>query len=907
VVDDALALAWGLKTLCYEAWAGDPPSTARVADGVHALLASGVPAHQVPEVTALSAWCDGISCLTRGRMADAVDLFDTAAALFRAAGHRDPAAQTQVPKIMALSMLGQHEQAAACAEATQRELLGLGNLRAAARVSQNLGGLHLRRDAYADAARHYREAAVLFARLGEHSQSVLADIGLADALAAMGDFAEATRVYARARVRAGRLSLEPQLALIDESVGLLDLVRGHYRAALAGLESARRRYEALQTPQLLAVAEKQLADAYLELRLLPEAAALLTAAVEQFRALALPDEQAWALNQLGRAQTLLGQADVTVFARAQDIFTAQGNQVGMAAVAMARAELALAGGDAQAAQQWAAEASAGFEATRRADGRARADVLHAQALLEGGQLAGARQAFERSLLRAIDSGQLDVQVRCLAGQGRVALAEGDAPGAASAFEASIELFEDQRAALPADDLRSAFLTDHLRPYEELLRMALASGDAVEVLQRLDRFRARALDERLADERHSDDAVGAGDDALHQRMNWLHRRLQRLQDEAAPCAAVEAELRQVELELLERARRRRMSGPASTGSPAAPLDIGTLQRALAPGDALVEYGAIDDELFACVVRRDALVLVRRMARWTDVRDAARSVQFQMAALRHGATPVGAHLPLLAARAQARLAAVQALVWQPLALALQGVERVMLVPHGVLGALPFAALPWQGQTLGHAVELAWAHSARAALRGLQRRPRLARRVVALAEGTGLPHATAEANAVARQFAHGQAFVGAEATSDTVRAQAPAADVLHFACHAQFRRDNPRFSALQLHDGALTVDQVENLALDGCTVVLSACETGLGDLGAGDERVGLVRAFFVAGAARVLASLWPVDDQATAYCMNQFYQALGQGHGPARALGQAQDNTRQHYAHPGHWGAFTLYGGW
>jgi CHAT domain-containing protein len=163
------------------------------------------------------------------------------------------------------------------------------------------------------------------------------------------------------------------------------------------------------------------------------------------------------------------------------------------------------------------------------------------------------------------------------------------------------------------------------------------------------------------------------------------------------------------------------------------------------------------------------------------------------------------------------------------------------------------------------------------------------------------------VAALFDEAACFVGAGATLAALRAHAATADVLHLACHAQFRSDNPRFSALHLADGPLTVDDAETLALQPCTVVLSACETALAENGHGDEHVGLVRAFLVAGASRVLASLWPVDDAVTAGFMAAFYGALRAGQPPAAALACAQSVTRLAHPHPCFWGAFALYGAW
>lgn len=901
----ALATAWALKEICYESWGSDPPQAAGAAAALRALFEAGVPPAQTHEIEGLVAWTAGIVAINRGQMADAVVLFDTAAAGLRAAGQPDPAAQTQVPKIMALSMLGQHTQAAACGEAAQRELLALGNLKAASRVSQNLGAMQFRRDAYAEAARHYREATVLFARQGEHTQSVLADIGLGDALTALGDFDEALRIYARARMRASNLALDRPLALVDESVALLDLARGRYREALAGFESARRRYEQIGVPQYLAIAEKQLADAYLELRLLPEALALLDAAVARFRALDLPDEQAWALTQRGRAEALLGlTAAEASFAAAARLFASQHNAVGEASVGLASAELALASGDTTAALGWAEQSAAGFASAGQADGMARAAVLRGYAHLQAGQVAEARVVFEATLARARAGQQLQVQVRCLTGQGLAARALRDAPAASTAFEAAIELFEDQRRALPGEEVRSAFLTDHLRPYQEQLRSALEAGQGVGVLQQLERFRARALDELLAE-----GAPPPPDDetvALRERVNWLYRRVQRLQDDAEPSAVLARELASAEHELLERARRQRLAAPLAQVQALAGLDLAALQAALGPRDALVEYGVMGDELFACVVTPGKVRLVRHLASWTMVLDAVRALRFQIDSLRHGAAPVRQHLAVLEQRTRLRLARLEALVWSPLALQ-QDLDRVLIVPQGPLGTVPFAALPGVDGALGEQLSIALAPSARAALRGLRREPAPARQALAFGDSSRLEHAADEARQVASMFASGHALVGAQVTLGAVQTGAPGMDVLHFACHAQFRSDNPRFSALHLHDGLLTVADAERLRLGPCTVVLSACESGLADVGHGDEMVGLVRAFLVAGASRVLASLWPVDDEVTAVFMTSFYRALMCGRAPAAALRQAQADTRSLYTHPYFWAAFTLYGGW
>ncbi len=901
---DLRALAWALTDITREAFAREPAVAVRAAEVLHD-LAGRHPA-AAPEMAALARRAAGVASLAGGRMAEALEYLDAAAGALRGLGLDDAAVQAELPKIMALSMLGRHDEAVACGVAALTELQRLGNLAAAARVSHNLGSLQLRRDAYEAAAAHYRQAAELFTRQGDDGSALLAEVGVADALTSLGRFDDARRLYAGARERARHGGFGFPAALVDESDALLDLARGRYREALAGLEAARRRYEQLAMPQYMAVAEKLLADTYLELRLLPEALALLDAAVAQFRRLDLPDEQAWALAQRGRAQALLGdEAAAASFGAAAALFAQAGNAVGAAFIELAQAEIALGQGDAVAATGGAARAAAAFAEAGQADGGMRAEVIRAQALLEGGQAQAAAAAFQALLARADAGAQLQVQVRCLTGLGRAALAEGQRATAAERFEAAIALFEEQRRALPGDEMRRAFLGEHLRPYEECVRLALQGGRGAEVLRELERYRARSLDERLAEgAAPADDPEAA---RLRERLNWLYRRVQRLQDEAADTQALAEEMRQAERTLLERARRQRLAGAAAGPADAVPaLDIAALPAALGEGEALVEYGALDGRFFACVATRAGVTLVDPLADADAVADAVEAARFQLDALRHGAAPLARHLDLLAQRARARLARLHALLWAPLQPALAGCRRVLLVPHGVLGLVPFGALADGGPPIGQTLDLALAPSARAALRGLARAPRPARRVLAFGETTRLERTAHEARFVAGLFEGGRAFVGPEATVAALRAHAGEADVLHLACHAVFRQDNPRFSMLHLADGALSADEAETLTLSAGTVVLSACETGMAELGRGDEMVGLVRAFLVAGAARVLATQWPVDDAVTESFMAAFYRAMAGGEGAAAALRLARAEAMARHPHPGFWGAFSLWGG-
>jgi CHAT domain-containing protein len=172
---------------------------------------------------------------------------------------------------------------------------------------------------------------------------------------------------------------------------------------------------------------------------------------------------------------------------------------------------------------------------------------------------------------------------------------------------------------------------------------------------------------------------------------------------------------------------------------------------------------------------------------------------------------------------------------------------------------------------------------------------------------PRVRDEIRTLAPLFPDAVALLDEEATVARLRALAPGADVLHLACHGQFRPDSPLFSSLKLGDGWLTARDAYTLDFRGRLVTLSACETGVNAVAPGDELLGLVRGFFSAGAPTLLLSLWTVDDEATAELMTDFYTSLRSGLRPAAALRAAQLRQLETRPHPFFWSPFVLLGRW
>ena len=906
--EEHLALARALHGECYDAWSTEPARTQPATWALDALYRRA----NLPEIGALAAWSAGIGRLVAGDMESAITCLDDAGTRLAELGQAHAAAESQVPKLIALAMLGRHTEAEACAQRVRDEFLRADDERAAGKVELNLGSMLLRRDRYSEAAQLYRQAGVRFARVGDNEHSVMADIGLADTLASQFELREALHIYSRARARAMRHGLPVLSALVDGGEGLLELYRGHYHRALTLLEAARRQFDALALPQRQMVAERDLADAYLAVHLLPEAITLYDRVIETGERTGAAVEVAWGHLQRGRALTLLGLPEQaqTGLDRAGELFEQQGNHVVTGLVQLWRAEIVLQQQGPLAAEAAGALASRLLGVAGLVGWKLLADCVVARAALARADLDGARASFTAILDQAQQHGLRQVEMICHAGLGDVARSAGDDGAARTNYERAIEMFELQRAALPGDEFRMAFRGAGDVPYESLLELEFRHDEAIRgerVLAAMERARAWSL---LYESRQGARTADATGDSEHEtarvRLNRVHHLLQRAVETNEDPLPLQAQARALEAALLETHRRGELARDTSAlGSVAAGLDQEKLRQALGTKTAVVAYHPCADGLAACVTTGQGTHAARLDARGLD--DVMRQLRFQLDAMRFGAKALHAQAPLLGLRAQAHLETLYRLLLEPLAPWLRKVSRIVFIPHGRLRDVPFAALVSDGCPLVERVEVVYAPSAAFLLNCLNRPASRWESALIVGAHAGLHHVAREVETVAGCFARARRLVGPESTLASVRASAPQFDVLHFACHGRFRADSPYFSALHLEEGVLTVRDAQALPLTASLVTLSACESGLAEEAPGDERNGLVRGFLLAGAPAVLATLWMVDDETAAAQMATFYRGLGNGLRPAAALRQAQLELRRTHPHPYHWAAFVLTGRW
>jgi CHAT domain-containing protein/tetratricopeptide (TPR) repeat protein len=247
-----------------------------------------------------------------------------------------------------------------------------------------------------------------------------------------------------------------------------------------------------------------------------------------------------------------------------------------------------------------------------------------------------------------------------------------------------------------------------------------------------------------------------------------------------------------------------------------------------------------------------------------------------------------------------------------------ERVVLIPQGSLFLIPFQALQTStGEYLiqKHALAIAPSIQVLSLTQRRRRQPSTAK--VALVVGnpepmpdnlSPLPGAEAEAKQIA-QLLKTKALVGRNATETVVVEQMQQAQLIHLATHGLYDDQQGLQSALMFAasgnlNGQLTAEEIFNLPLKADLAVLSACNTGRGQI-TGDGVVGLSRSFIAAGVPSVLVSLWYVPDAPTASLMLEFYRNLQQSGDKIRALQQAMLTTIKQNSNPRDWAAFTLVG--
>ena len=755
---------------------------------------------------------------------------------------------------------------------------------------RNLGLLQAGRGNYPAAAARYRDALTILEQTGPVEILVGTRVDLSQVFAAMGDLDRADRQLRMGEqaARRGGLSLGTE--------GRLHLARGDLALEFNRLAAARESY--VRGLALLRRAKE------------PSGAAAALAALGGLSLFA---------EDYATARSLLASAAMRQQSQGED------RSAALTGLLAARAERAL--GDTADARRRITKA---VETLRTAGDR----VAQAWAFCElgnhelaAGSVRATEAAYRNGLARLSRSPAVEATICLYGGLGRALQARSATAAAVTELQRGIGAIEMAAAGITTSGRRADFLTDKWGIYTELAFAQLTLGDDSSAFETSERLRARQTLALMAGD--PDPVVSP---LMNQRLAALRRRITGLLDQSAahetavalrgsdePQALVgrRSALAQAEAEYAELLDSLEAAGTVRA-PPRPPGVPGWREIAVRlPTDAvLVEYLVKDSAAVAFVVARDRLSVVDLPVTGTEL---ASELDFVRGVLRPTAGSDGGSLwkPPLRRLHRQLVAPIES------AGLLAGKHRLLIVPHRDLHYLPFAALlepGTSGQFLVQRYQIGSVASGAVWLR-LRARPTASGRsgLLALApRPRDLPGANAEVRAIAALYGpDAMVLVGDRATRESLASAAPGRSIVHLASRGVLNRHNPRFSYIALapdgrSDGRLEVQDVARLSLNARLVVLSACQTAVGsgrlmDVPPGDDWVGLVQAFQSAGAQSVLATLWPVDDRATARLMTRFYRALRAGQSESGALATAQREAIASGSTqaPFYWAGFVLNG--
>lgn len=522
------------------------------------------------------------------------------------------------------------------------------------------------------------------------------------------------------------------------------------------------------------------------------------------------------------------------------------------------------------------------------------EFVYNKTRFEVGQIREAKEGYDKLLGIPQTKENGDIYWVILFDRGRIAEQEGQRAQAIDLYRKAIDVIEGQRATLNTEASKIGFVGDKQAVYQRLVAALLAENRNAEAFEFVERAKSRALVDMLAAKQ---------DFAVHtvnvQQVRTLLAQVNSTEAESRiqggdPSIAGKRSLA-VKLKHELRTQAPELAALVNVTYSSA-KDI---QARLPADEALVEYYYDDKKVYAFVVTREKLQVV-----WLGDGNVAQDVKSFREALE---SPKDERYLTLAQKLYRQL-------FQPLEAAL-GKQQVLIVAHGALHYLPFNALHDGREYLidRYRLRLLPSASVMPYLRAV--RPTSTRALLAFGNPDlgdprlDLKHAQVEAQSVTKVLPGSRALVRRDASETAFKRQGAGFSYLHFASHGEFNADSPLNSALLLakdreNDGTLTVGELYSMRLNADLVTLSACETGLGKIANGDDVVGLTRGFLYAGSRSIVASLWKVDDEATAYLMTRFYSAL-KGTSKREALRLAQLETRKKYPHPYYWAAFQLTG--
>jgi len=774
---------------------------------------------------------------------------------------------------------------------------------------RNLGRIYdLRLNQYAVAEQYYAKAGEIYAREGNRAleAETLLERGRCQRL--LGNFPAADRMYSDALAKIGTKELRTKMRIVLEQANNA-WFQGRYQEAFDLREEVEKSAIAGKWPLEQVMAKNTGGLIWWTLGDNKRAGVELRGALEHAEKLAVRrDEVATTLNNIGLLQRESGEyaKALVTLEKALTIDRKLGSRWAMAYDLRNIGQTRLKMSDpATALQQFSEAAAMALEIGDKVNlakiylARGDAETELKRSVAAEGSYGQALEFADALLLR-------EVRWRALFGLARLQKNAGNSAKALLSYQQALETVEGLRAEIKLDQLKDGFLADKMDVYSGLVGLLVDLGRSDEAFAVAERSRSRNLIDILGRQRLS--LKGSVDQELYDRQTRLKEQMLEQENLSVQAATPKERDRYVKAleklrsdyqDLLIEIERKRPELLALVK--VNPTTLDDIRKLLEPGVVLLSYYQLPDRLLCWKIDRDGGKLFMQNI-------PAKELAAKISSYRR-------MLQNLEPLEKQSLELYNLLVAQPLANG-GSIKAVGIVPHGSLHYLSFATLNDGKDYLVDRQKLFYLPTASVLKYTLTRRSSH-KKLHILAVGNpdlgnsslDLPFAEREAGTLRWNYPDVTTLTRERATESWVREHISEFGVIHIASHGEFDPVNPLFSAIRLAkdskaDGKLQAEEIFGLDIRADLVVLSACQTGLGDIRSGDDVVGMNRAFIFAGTHALMSSLWRVSDVSTAIMMKQFYRNY-MTYGKAESLSRAMQHVKDRYPHPGYWGAFVLTG--
>jgi CHAT domain-containing protein len=865
-----------------------------------------------------------------GKHREAIRVYDQTVKVYQKEGKLLDVAKINRAKVDALMYLGRYKQALDSAEVARQIFRKQNRLVDLAQLETNVGNLYHRLDENRKALKHYDKARKVF--LTQNNPVFLARIEFnrANIFSNLNDTETALRLYDKSRDLYGQAGMKLAEAQAKYSIAYVHFLCNDFTQAIKMLLEVKREFHELGDRSGEALCDLDLSEIYLQLNAFHDSLESGLRAKKTFQDSDMRYETAKVITLC--AVCLFHLEDHKEAERnlkeAQNLFHQEKNKIWVALVDLYLAELYLKQKKAPPSLEKLKAAQRMFQSQGLLQKAGQAQLILAKAQHHRAETKIAHRLYQKVLKMAREQELPGLSYRChhLIGQLQKERKEWDK--AYLSYKNAIADIEKMRIGIAPEEFKLTFFEDKLAVYEDMIKLCLETPSLhkpEDAFRYLESTKSKTLLEMLSSELTIESAPRSNvNPELIQSLNrlradldWLYNKSTQGETQAVQRGPqfkkeISRQIKRKEKKLMELCREIKLNQdeflrPHSTVN----LTSDEIQKHLRRDEVIIEYFLTDRSLDIFLIDRNQLRVLHQVCSAGVLKECLRGLRFQLDKFLYGRDYVELHQVEIYQCAIKYLSQLYHLLIQPLKDLISG-KKLIIIPYGILHLVPFSALSpglsGKGREgfLIDEHEISLAPSSFVYKLCCERKRGNHRKVAIFGVPTEtVPAVEREAKAVKSIFPRSQLFLKEESTKEKFFSEGPNALILHMACHAIFREDNPLFSALRLFDGWLSFYDLLGLNLKADLVTLSGCHTGSTQVTGGDELLGIFRGFLLSGSSSLLVTLWAVGDVSTAFFMESFYRHFKRGMTKRAALKQAVLDTRERYSHPYFWAPFMLMG--